>query len=226
MDLLKTMKPILKFNAVVVSLSTLIMFGIWNLILLIPTQYTVIKYISVVISFVTSFGCYQLLVQVFDFFFDHVPFFRRFILGPYNLEGVWVGFSMGTQNDVRFYYEKFSQELDEIYINGQSFTDNGGYHGSWFVRNPMIDIDAGEMTYCFEADSIKNTFSNPGFGKFSFIRKDKQSAPTALRGYTSYVYNTNKLFGYEVKLSKGDFSDAELYEEAQKVYEKYKNIVQ
>lgn len=226
MDLLKTMKPILKFNAVVVSLSTLIMFGIWNLILLIPTQYTVIKYISVVISFVTSFGCYQLLVQVFDFFFDQVPFFRRFILGPYNLEGVWVGFSMGTQNDVRFYYEKFSQELDEIYINGQSFTDNGGYHGSWFVRNPMIDIDAGEMTYCFEADSIKNTFSNPGFGKFSFIRKDKQSAPTALRGYTSYVYNTNKLFGYEVKLSKGDFSDAELYEEAQKVYEKYKNIVQ
>lgn len=226
MELLKTMKPILKFNTLVVGLSTLVMFGIWNLILLIPNESTLFRSLTVLISFVTSFGCYQLLVQIFDFLFDHVSFFRRFILGPYNVEGVWVGFSVGTQNDVRFYYEKFSQELDEIYINGQSFTENGGYHGSWFIRNPMIDIDAGEMTYCFEADSIKNTFSNPGFGKFAFIRKDKETAPTALRGYTSYVYNTNKLFGFEVKLPKGEYSDAELYEEAQKTYEKYKNIIQ
>lgn len=222
MDLLKNMKPILKFNAVVISLSTLIMFGIWNLILLIPDDFAAYSVIATVISFVTSLGCYQFLVQVFELLFDHWAFFRGFILGPFNLEGTWVGFSAGMKGDVRFYYEKITQELDETYINGQSFAENGGFHGSWFIRNPMIDINAGEMTYCFEADAIKNTFLNPGFGKFSFIRKDNNSPPTALRGYTCYVYNTNKLFGYEVKLPKDDYSDQQLYDEAQKAYEAYK----
>lgn len=226
MELLKTMKPILKFNTVVVGLSTLVMFGIWNLILLIPNVSVMLRSLTVLISFVTSFGCYQVLVQLFDVLFDHFAPFRKFILGPYNVEGIWVGFSVGIQNDVRFYYEKFSQELDSIYINGQSFTENGGYHGSWVIRNPMIDINAGEMTYCFEADAIKNTFSNPGFGKFAFIRENKETAPTALRGYTSYVYNTNKLLGFELKLPKDEYSDVQLYEEAQKMYEQYKYIIQ
>lgn len=224
MDILKTMKPIMKFNAVVISLSTIIMFGIWNLILLIPTELLLYRGIAIIISFVTSLGCYQFLAQIFDFLFDHWSFFRSFILGPYNLEGIWVGFSAGMMGDVRYYYEKISQELDETYINGQSFTEKGGFHGSWFVRNPVVDINAGEMTYCFEADAIHNTFSNPGFGKFSFIRQDSKSAPTALRGYTCYVYNTSKLLGYEVRLPKGNYTDEELYKEAQKSYETYKYV--
>lgn len=225
MELLKNMKPILKFNTVVISLSTLIMFGIWSLIQRIPDQLTGYAIIVTLISFVTSIGCYQFLVQVFEFIFDNCVLFRRFILGPYNLEGIWVGFSAGTAGDVRFYYEKITQELDEIYINGQSFSENGGFHGSWFIRNPMIDINAGEMTYCFEADAIRNTFSNPGFGKFSFIREDNNSAPTALRGYTCYVYNTTKLLGYEVKLPKGSYTDKDLYDEAKKAYESHKYIL-
>ena len=226
MELLKNMKPILKFNAVVISLSTMVMFAIWNLILLIPAEFTGYSIVATAISFATSLGCYQFLVQVFEFLFDHWPRFRAFILGPFNLEGTWVGFSAGAKGDVRFYYEKITQELDEIYINGQSFTENGGFHGSWFVRNPMIDINAGEMTYCFEADAIKNTFSNPGFGKFSFIRQDNGSPPTALRGYTCYVHNTSKLFGYEVKLPKGEYSDKELYEQAQIAYNDHKYILE
>ncbi len=226
MELLKNMKPILKFNAVVIGLSTFVMFGVWNLILLIPAEFSAYTIVATVISFVTSLGCYQFLAQIFEFLFDHLPVFRSFILGPYNLEGIWVGFSAGMKGDVRFYYEKITQELDELYINGQSFTEKGGFHGSWSVRNPMIDINAGEMTYCFEADAIKNTFSNPGFGKFSFIRHNSSSPPTALRGYTCYVYNTNKLLGYEVKLPKGEYSDKQLYEEAQKAYEAHKYVLE
>ena len=220
------MKPILKFNSIVISLTTLIMFFIWDLILLIPADFMHYRGIAVVISFVTSLGCYQLFVQLFDLLFEHWRFFRNFILGPYNLEGIWVGFSAGMKGDIRYYYEKITQELDETYITGQSFTEKGGFHGSWFVRNPMIDINAGEMTYCFEADAIQNSFSNPGFGKFSFIRQNSKKAPTALRGYTCYIYNTNKLLGYEIKLPKKNYTDIQLYEEAQKAYDTYKFVLE
>ena len=219
------MQPILKFDSIVISLSTLIMFSIWTLIQTLNIQDNIFEILAILISFVTSIGCYRLLVSIFYILFDRIHWFRVIILGPFCLEGTWVGFSAGSQGDIRFYYEKFDQELDSVNIYGQSFTENGGFHGSWYVRNPMIDIESGEMTYCFEADSIKNTWSNPGFGRFKMIRETKNDAPFMLRGYTSYVYNTTKLFGLEVKIKDGNYSDQELYSKAQAVYEKYKYVL-
>ena len=218
---MKIRKPVLRFNALVISITTVIMFGIWTLLDLLSISNNVFKITTVLISFITSLGFYQTLVGLFAMLFDLFDPFRKWVLGPYNLEGYWVGFSSGSQGNVRYYYEKYEQEIDEIYVSGQSFTENGGFHGSWNIMNPSIDINSGEMTYCFEADSLGNTFANPGFGKFNFIRSNKKTPPSVLRGYTSYVYNTNKLLGVEVKLPKGVYTDQELFDEAKKVFEEY-----
>ena len=78
------------------------------------------------------------------------------------MEGVWVGFFVGHNNRIRFFYEIFEQDLIRTVIRGRVYRDDEGFHGSWIADSATIDPVRGKLTYYYQADAIGNSFINPG----------------------------------------------------------------
>ena len=215
--------PEIKLHLLVISISTAIIFFIW-------IQFTdiIVKYpfLAILSSGVISVGFYKLILNGCLILFRKSKFFKKWLLGPYYMEGCWIGFFIGNDNTPRFYYEIFEQTLSTLLIRGKSFKENE-YHGSWTAIDVYIDIKVGRILYIYETDAINNTFVNPGLGKFDFERKSPDKPPFRLIGFTSDLYNPNKLKSIEEKVSDDttvlEIQDA--LKKSKELYETYKNII-
>lgn len=214
------MKPIIKFNSIVISITTMIMYGLWALLSDNIFSSISAKILTVLISYFTSLGFYKSIFWLLSGLLSKWKWFKNMIYGSYYLEGIWVGFFIGKDSKVRYFYEVFEQSLDEIVITGKAFKDDESILGIWKAKNPVIDIVLGKMTYYYETDVFENTFINPGLATFNLERIDKDKCPYALTGFSSDLFNPVKLKAFEVKLDVcSQKNNTRLIEEAKKVYE-------
>ncbi len=158
--------------------------------------------------------------------FRNNRFVKAFILGPRYMEGVWAGFFVGHQNKIRYFYEIFEQDINRTIIRGRAFQDGGNFYGSWIAEDATIDHLCGKLTYYYHSDAIGNTFINPGIGCFDIERPASHKAPERLIGFSSDLFNPNKLIAFEEKISdsiKIEIKDA--LEKAKEIYDKNKEYV-
>lgn len=213
------MKPLIRFNSIVISITTFIMFVLWAL--LSSTIFTSIKVtlIVTVISYFTSIGFYRVVFSALSVIATNWIWFKKKIFGSYFFEGTWVGFFIGDDDKPKYFYEIHEQSLDSFVIHGRSFREDGAIHGVWKVSDPVIDAKHGKLMYYYEADSYRNTFINPGLGSFDFEREEQNSAPIKLIGFSSDLFRPGKLMAFEVKEDDKTIIDHKLLiEKAKKLY--------
>lgn len=221
------MNPVAKFNSIIISVTTVCMYILWKLLNGIMFQNNTYAVFSLVITFLSSLGFYRLINSLLGMVFRKVKFFKRFILGPFYLEGAWVGFFVGKNNKIRLIHEQFEQELDGLVIKGYSYYEDGSSHGYWTAKNPVIDNEIGKMTYYYEARVNTYPAINQGLAEFNFKRTSRNEIVTEIIGFSSDLYRPEKLLAFESKVKEVKDQNEEYYiEEAKKVYANNKDRIQ
>lgn len=218
------MRPELKFNSIVISLTSALVFSIW-----VGLNSIIVKYpfLSVILSGLISLGIYRFLAMLLLSMFRHIKVIKRFILGPQYLQGTWAGFFIGHHQKVRLFVEVFEQDLGRTVIRGRVYCEDGSFHGSWIADDASIDPLRGKLTYNYQTDAIGNSFINPGIATFDMQRNAEHKPPVGLVGFSSDLFNPSKLLAFEDKVSEENLLDSrEGFRNAQAVYDKYKAHVQ
>ena len=217
------MTPELKFHSIVISITTLSIFTIWTQLTGIISKH---PFLSVIATAFISLGMYRIITVIFLGFFRNISCVKKWILGPYFMEGTWIGFFVGHQNNVRLYCETFEQGLSDLVIRGKAFKDDGTYHGSWVSDTTNINVKLGKLSYTYDADVIGNTAINPGLARFDLERPSREKPPFRMIGYSSDLFNPAKLKSFEEKVSDDTvFESIEAFRKAKDVYGKYKDLI-
>jgi len=214
--------PIIKLHSTIISITTLLIYILWinitNLILKYP-------FFSVLLSGLISIGVYQVLLRGISNLVKASWRIKKLFFGKYYLQGIWIGFFEGNNNSIRLFIETFQQDFDKLTVRGESYKYEGGYHGNWVSEASNINISKGILSYSYQTDAIKNSFINPGIAVFNFRRKSQYKPPSEMIGFSSDLYNSNKLKAMEKKISHKTKCDVkESIEEARKYYLENKDI--
>ena len=191
------MKPIIKFNSIILSLTTIVIFAGW-----VSLSDLIIKYpeLTIILSGIFSIGVYRMFFLLLSLAVKNWIWFKSLVFGNYFLEGTWVGFFIGNEGKVRYYVETFEQDFESVIIRGKSFNETG-YHASWIAETNNIDVKRGTLSYTYNTDAIGNTFINSGIAFFNFERSCLNKAPNSLIGFSSDLYNPRKFKSFEKKIS-------------------------
>ena len=190
------MMPLIRFHSVVLVITTLTMFYLWDLFLGISTN----TRCYIPIAAISSIGFYRLFMLVIKFFVLKIRILKTWLFGAYYFEGVWVGFYIGKEGDVRYYIEIFEQDLDSFVIRGKGFREDDGYFSSWVSESVSFNAQKGMLSYTYQTDALTNSFINSGLANFVVERKKHDAAPYRLYGFSSDLYNPQKLKSFEEKI--------------------------
>ncbi len=214
------MNPEIKFHSLIISVTTLIVFYTWAKLTAVVGNHPLL---SVVTAGFVTLGLYRSLVLFALSAFRNISIFKKFILGPFYMEGTWVGFFVGHEKKIRYVVESYEQSFSELVIKGRVFKEDNTYHGSYVSEGAFINIRDSQLSYTYNVDGISNTFMNPGLAKFNFDRDAKHLPPNRMTGFSSDLFNPKKLLSFEEKASdKSSMEIKDALSEAKQVYEKYK----
>ncbi len=214
------MNPEIKFHSLIISVTTLIVFYTWAKLAAVVGNHPLL---SVVTAGFVTLGLYRSLVLFALSAFRNISIFKKFILGPFYMEGTWVGFFVGHEKKIRYVVESYEQSFSELVIKGRVFKEDNTYHGSYVSEGAFINIRDSQLSYTYNVDGISNTFMNPGLAKFNFDRDAKHLPPNRMTGFSSDLFNPKKLLSFEEKASdKSSMEIKDALSEAKQVYEKYK----
>lgn len=213
------MRPESKFQTYTLTAMTFIVFSIWiglSKITQLP------EWLKLITTTLMTFGVYKLVVLTCYGIMRKYKIVKKFILGPYYLDGIWVGYYIGASNNVRYIIENYEQEIDSLVIRGKSFNENLNYHSTWTTDTVNIDAKKGKLMYMYDVDAINDISNNVGIASFKFERENQYKAPVMLMGFSADLHIAKKIKSIEIKVDK-KLSDKELLEQAKKVYEMYKD---
>ena len=218
------MNPLIRFHSIVLGITTLTVFSVWEVFR------NIVEYdplLVVPIAAITTVGFYRIFMLVIKFLILRIRFIKKWIFGAYYMEGVWVGFFIGNDKKVRFYIETFEQDFESITIRGKGFRENEGYFSNWISESVNFDIKKGVLNYTYQADTLSNSFINPGFSCFNIERRDRQGQPYRLFGFCADLYNPNKLKSFEEKINdKPDIGNIEnALAKAKELYSKHRYLL-
>lgn len=210
-----------KFQSFVISLTTLIVFTLWFNY---EEKIQINPYLKIISTTLISLGLYRFVASILLLLFRKIRLVRKFFLGPKYLEGTWVGFYIGLKGQVRYIVERFEQDFETLIIRGTSYNEVNGFHGSWISFPANVDISKGELTYMYDLKGINEVSNGTGIAFFSFHRKDQNTAPRIIKGFSADLHNDGKRTkSFEYKLSDGNiFTDAEAIQKAIDFYNKNK----
>lgn len=213
------MNPEIKFHAFVTSASTLIVFSLWSLLL---QQVAAHPIVSVLAASIFSLGLYRLINAIFLAIFRNFKCVKKFILGATYMEGTWVGFFVGHDNNIRYLVETFEQDLSLLKIRGKIYRDDLSYHASHVSTDATLDKLNGRLSYSYDADAIHNSHINAGLARFELTRNGREKPAHHIVGYSSDLFNSKKLMAFEEKISESTAVDTnKALEGAKNVYNKY-----
>mgnify|MGYP001587503561 CR=1 FL=1 len=216
------MNPEIKFHSFVTSVTTLVVFGIWAYMLTYVEKNPII---SVLVAGVFTLGIYRLVNTFFMGAFRRIKPLKKFFLGGSYMEGTWVGFFVGHNNDIRYLVESFEQDLSLLKIRGRVYRNDNTFHSSHISTDASIDTVNGKLSYSYDADAISNTHINAGLARFELVRKGREVAPHHIVGYSSDLFHPNKLKAFQDKISDSTALELNVeLSEAEKVYEKYHSV--
>lgn len=213
------MSPEIKFHAFVTSTATLVIFSLWSFLL---QQVAAHPIVSVLIAGIFSLGVYRLINTIFLTVFRNVKCVKKFMLGASYMEGTWVGFFVGHDNNIRYLVETFEQDLSFLKVRGKIYRNDFSYHASHVSTDATLDTLNGRLSYSYDADAINNTHINAGLARFELTRSGREKPAHHMVGYSSDLFNSKKLIAFEEKISESTVVDlSKALEEAEKVYNKY-----
>lgn len=214
-----------RINAIIITLTTLLMYGLWLLIekadmTLIPNS----QYFVPIIAALTAYGAYSMLLKIVDFTLNKLEFLKELVCGQYYLDGIWVGFYINTYNKPIYYIERYIQDYGKLNVKGRCYYEDGTYKGSWFSEDVVIDIKQERIIYNYYTDLIANNHMNQGQATFEIMREENGKKAVKLVGYSKDLFNHNKLYSLEVKLIDGHNSKINRFENESKYIQEAKRL--
>lgn len=203
------MKTLIRFHSIVLTITTLIVFYLWDSFSDIGEKY---PYLTIIIAGISSIGFYKIVTIIIKNLILNIRYLKKKIFGAEYIEGVWVGFFIGKNDNVRYYIETFEQDFESITIRGKGFRENEGYFGSWISESVNFDVKRGTLNYTYKSDALSNSFSNSGLADFVVERKSNNAPPDRLFGFSADLYNPKKMKSFEKKIK--DVPDIGKIEEA------------
>ena len=211
------MKPTTKFQSYVLGLTTLVVFTLW---VNYEKQVAINPYLKVLSASIFSLGLYRFIASLLLLILNRVRLIRKFFLGPY-----WIGFYIGLRGNVRYIVERFEQDLETLFVRGQSYNEEYKFHTSWISYPANIDLPKGELAYMYELKGTQDVSNGTGIVFFNFHRDNKNSPPKMIKGFSADLHNDGRRTrSFEYK-EADDFkiTDAKALEKAIEFYEKHKN---
>lgn len=215
------MNPITKLNSFVFSISTSIVYFVWNELSKITFE---TKFINILLTLVVSISFYRLLYKLGLLLCEKNDLIKKLILGKNYFHGIWVGFYI--YKDVpTLYYEIFDQTVEKLTITGRAFDIEGNYKESWMIVDPYINVEESKMSYYYETTETDNNSINIGFVKANIVFK-KQTEAIQTEGFAIDSDDTIKVFFFDMKtnckvnkiIKSKDFYNKELYDKAMQLY--------
>ena len=231
----KTMKPIIKFNTIVLSLTTTAVFGIWlfisQLILTYPDWFkepSNNKYnlLGIILMGLISIGVYRLVSLITSYFVNNCQWIKKQVFSSYYLEGTWVGFYIGVLGNVRYLIETFEQNTDGLVIKGTSYDENKNLHSFWTSESINLDSEKGEISYQYKVRTTREKPDPNGIAYFSMIRENNRKPANMLVGFSADSHLTKKCKAVEYRLNeKTNYDINEALKKAEEFYQTKKDIV-
>lgn len=211
-----------KFQSYVLTVTTLLVFTAW---IKLDDFINLNPYLKILITSLISLSVYRIVASFFLLIFQKIKIVRKFFLGPKYMEGTWVGFYIGIGGKPRYIVEHYEQDFETLIIRGSAYDENTNLHTSWISFPANIDVQKGELTYMYELKGIKEKSNGTGIVFFSFIRKNQNSAPKKIKGFSADLHNNGfRTKSYECKLSdSNDVEDSEAIIKATDFYNQNKN---
>lgn len=211
-----------RYRAIIFTLFTAIMYFIWNHADFFNTEK---PHIIALFTIITSYGTYKLLLKLVEAGTNNWRWLKIKIFGAEYLEGIWVGCFIGGDGKPQYFMETFEQDFNGLIIRGRNYYKDGSFKGTWVSEKVSINAEKGELSYTYITDMINNTYSNRGFGDFSFVRESRNKAPNKLIGFTTDLFNNKKCFAIEERVEiKNILDDNEIIAKAISIYEKNKDL--
>ena len=210
------MKPIVKLQSISFSIATGTVFLGWVKLSELGASY---PYIKVIAAIFISLGVYRLTANLIIEASKKWTWVKKIMLGPYYLNGTWVGFYIGTLGKVRFLVERFEQDIDSLVIRGKSFDENLNYHANWTASSVNIDSLTGKISYMYECSPMKDSSNHNGVAIFDFIRNNQSSPAKGLEGFSADLHIGKRTRAKEIKVSSGcSFDEKAALEKAKELY--------
>lgn len=216
------MKKYNTYRGIIFTLTTATMYLLWGHINVFAFESILI---TTLISLISSYGCYKLFLTMLELSAINIKQVKSFIFGNEYLEGTWVGCFIGGDGNPQYFVEIFEQDFNGLIIRGRNYYKNGSFKGTWVSEKVSINAEKGELSYTYITDMLNNTYSNRGFGDFSFVRKSQNKAPDKLIGFTTDLFNNKKCFAIEERVEiENILDDNEIVAKAISIYEKNKDL--
>ncbi len=116
------MKRTIKLHTISLSVATTIVLTLWVQLPRLTNLNEVLNnnVLKVFIGLLASTGFYKLAINLIIYLAKKFLIIKKVLLGNSYLNGTWTGFYIGASGNVRFYVERFEQELDNLVIRGHS----------------------------------------------------------------------------------------------------------
>lgn len=194
------MSPPTKLHSLVFSIATAFVFLLWNCI---SNFYAAHWLISFIVYFVISAAFYKHLYNIAVIICKEVTCLKKWALGQYYFEGLWIGFY--TVNDEKeYYYEIFEQNLEELSIKGVAFDSQDKPVETWSILHPHIDISASKFTYYYELNDFANPEITLGYSCATIFRNRHHDAYKLL-GFAVDKYFEGKQSYISVKVDPREY---------------------
>jgi hypothetical protein len=200
------MTPTVKLNSIAFGTSTAIVFAAWTKIFELSQLDITYK---VILGGLISLGLYRLVATGIIYMVKKNNWVKKFFLGPYYLEGTWVGFLI----------ERFEQDIDTLVIRGKSYSETTKYHATWTAPSVNIDTISGRISYMYDCFPVNDKSNHNGIAIFNFERNDQYSAPKGLTGFSADLHLGQRTRAMEIKISnKCDIDEKVALEKAKQLY--------
>jgi len=136
--------------------------------------------LKLIISYVSSYGLFNLLLTTFTGFLSKFTKIKRLILHDVYVEGTWAVFYY-MYGELRLEVEIFKQDLLSANCTGVGFSKDGEILGQ-FTKNPIyIDENTKQLTSAYTDKSVSSPCSKPGYSQFTLLPNNKKP-PVMLTG--------------------------------------------
>lgn len=215
------MKQSVRLHAISLAVATTIVLAIWTQLPKLNGFNQIIQsnLLKVLIGALASASLYKATINAIIYLAKKLSFFKKNLLGNSYLDGTWTGFYIGASGNVRFYVERFEQELDGLIIRGHSYDHNSKYHAWWVATSVNIDTVKGKISYMYECEVVADKSNHNGVAIFNFVRKNQNSAPDKMIGFSSDMHIGKRTKSMEIKISDShDFKIEDALVKARELY--------
>lgn len=143
------------------------------------------------------------------------------LLGPYFIEGTWVGYQQGGETGGYFIVETYDQSLTAITATGTRFTRSGEIHSRWESRSVRLNRKTRSLVQ-------ENACSMPRSGRlfsefvfYSLRNGAKGKPPDRMEGFTLDGVTRNRRIRVEEKASDGILAHSEGFSIARDTFRQF-----